>query len=119
MTSTANSVIRAIKVGGLIVISCRSPRKWMLKSRPVSPRVIHKAVSKKCLRGSWLLDTSVGWMTQKCLLFRSRSQSGGYHTVFRSVKQVTFKLDDKIVKFSTRFRPSRDKDAGCSGGVVR
>jgi hypothetical protein len=29
---------------------------------------------------------------------------GGYHTIFRGVKQVTFYLDGKMVNFSTRPR---------------
>ena len=33
------------------------------------------------------------------------SQPGGYHTVFRSVKQVTVEIDAKSVNFSTRSQP--------------
>jgi len=35
----------------------------------------------------------------------AKSQPGGYHTVFRSVKQVTVEIDAKLVNFSTRSQP--------------
>jgi len=34
----------------------------------------------------------------------AKSQSGGYHTVFRGVKQVTVKINGKFVNFSTGLR---------------
>jgi hypothetical protein len=43
----------------------------------------------------------MGWMTQKLVKAEAKSQSGGYHTIFRGVKQVTFEIDDKFVMFST------------------
>jgi hypothetical protein len=35
----------------------------------------------------------------------AKNQSGGYHTVFRSVKQVTVEIDAELVNFSTRSQP--------------
>ena len=35
----------------------------------------------------------------------AKSQPGDYHTVFRSVKQVTVEIDAKLVNFSTRSQP--------------
>lgn len=51
----------------------------------------------------------MGWMTQKTCISRSQSQSGGYHTVFRSVKQVTCELDSDFVNFSTESQAANIK----------
>ena len=49
-----------------------------------------------------VLQTPLLWVgSPKLEEAEAKSQSGGYHTVFRGVKQVTAKINGKFVNFST------------------
>ena len=59
-----------------------------------------------------VLRAPLRWVgSPKCLASRSQSQSGGYHTVFRGVKQVTLKNKRRIRELFHQIAGRTDKDA--------
>src|SRR6266550_1913544 len=108
MTSTANSVIRA-KIELLVAIRGGSPSKVIAKFQTGLTGSQSKSGIQSYLRGPGFLNILLGRMAQNAFFRRSQSHPGGYHTIFRGVKQVTLQIDGKLVKFSTRFVPSRIK----------